>query len=295
MPRIYRKLGETATPNQWFRQSWIEHHPVINADTVLGLAKNESAPISSMSDTAWEQQPCNAFSNAAFFEVSIQACSSVVEDFGGSWNYRDELVAAAALMAFGSFAMHGNPASGKYHEVTGSAVGVSYPVNENETNLSMPYDTSMFDRVSMDVLFFVLFQATVRCMAEDPTDPSLKPVIGLFEDPELAPLGCDNMYCDAREITRMYQNALNADTDQWYIAHSLRNVVPGHQVEDIYSSNPCVLPSTKYIQLVQFAVCVLSYAGAIRRAMPSSRCPFLRCLSTSWLPLAWSCPPFVPL
>ena len=82
-PRIYRKLGDTARPDKWFRQAWIEYHPVLNSETVLGLGKNESAPMSSMSLEASQQQPCNAFSNAAFFEVSIQACNSPVQERRG--------------------------------------------------------------------------------------------------------------------------------------------------------------------------------------------------------------------
>ena len=40
------------------------------------LVSGATAPISSMSTEAWEQQPCNAFSNAAFFEISLQACKT---------------------------------------------------------------------------------------------------------------------------------------------------------------------------------------------------------------------------
>ena len=43
----------------------------------------------------------------------------------------------------------------------------------------------------MDVLFFLFFQATVRCLAVDPTDTEgLRPVLGLLNKPILAPLGC---------------------------------------------------------------------------------------------------------
>eukprot|EP00438_Fugacium_kawagutii_P022155 Skav235753 [mRNA] locus=scaffold803:121273:121854:+ [translate_table: standard] len=63
-------------PNLWWRQSWFEHNPVKNSDTVLGSSPGLTAPISNMSMEAWEQQPCNAFSNAAFFEISIQACKT---------------------------------------------------------------------------------------------------------------------------------------------------------------------------------------------------------------------------
>ena len=140
--RIFKQLGDTARPNQWWKQSWFEHNPVKNSDTVLGsapgatelsdakpevewgfvwlretewetylhltllekhffhlefgitirvpmtlpslaarwhpvhLVSGATAPISSMSTEAWEQQPCNAFSNAAFFEISLQACKT---------------------------------------------------------------------------------------------------------------------------------------------------------------------------------------------------------------------------
>ena len=43
----------------------------------------------------------------------------------------------------------------------------------------------------MDVLFFLFFQATVRCLAVDPTDTEgLRPVLGLLQKPILEPLGC---------------------------------------------------------------------------------------------------------
>ena len=74
--RIYKQLGDTARPDQWWKQGWFEHNPVQNNATVLGISPSASSPISSMSDEAWEQQPCNAFSNAAFFEISIQACKT---------------------------------------------------------------------------------------------------------------------------------------------------------------------------------------------------------------------------
>ena len=42
----------------------------------------------------------------------------------------------------------------------------------------------------MDVLFFVFFQAIVRAVARDPTDSeALKPVLGLMNHTDLAPLG----------------------------------------------------------------------------------------------------------
>ena len=48
-----------------------------------------------------------------------------------------------------------------------------------------------FSEVSMDVLFFVFFQATVRALAADPTDTAaLKPVLGLRAGDDLEHLGC---------------------------------------------------------------------------------------------------------
>ena len=167
-------------------------------------------------------------------------------------------------MAFGSFAMHGNPGEGKYHELTGSIDSAQFPVPENQTHLYMPYDTAMFDRVSMDVLFFVLFQATVRCMAEDPTDPGLTAVLGLLEDPDLAPLNCNNMYCDSREITHTYQKALLADTDQWYLAHDLRKAVPWHELQQNSTHPKCVQRNLLGLS------CPMP--GVVRRDMPGSRC-----------------------
>ena len=202
-----------------------------NSATVLGLAKNATAPMSSMSEEAWEQQPCNAFSNAAFFEVSLAACAAEDEgklvDYSGTWSWRDEIIAAGALMAFGSFAMHGNPGSGQYHNpmvVTDS--------DANETD--MGYDTAMFDRISMDVLFFCFYHSIVRAMSLDPTDEvSLKPILGLIKDPQLEPLGCDMMYCDSRLTIRKYQKALTGPTENWHLIHDMRNEVPDYKTASV--------------------------------------------------------------
>eukprot|EP00439_Symbiodinium_sp_Y106_P065417 s799_g10.t1 len=42
---IYRQLGETAGPHIWRRQGWIEHDPIANNKTVLGLSATLSAPM----------------------------------------------------------------------------------------------------------------------------------------------------------------------------------------------------------------------------------------------------------
>eukprot|EP00435_Cladocopium_sp_Y103_P036836 s1384_g9.t1 len=227
---IYKQLGDTARPDQWWRQSWFEHNPVKNNDTVLGSAPVATAPISSMSTEAWEQQPCNAFSNAAFFEISLQACKTASTqnfgDFGGTWPWKNEIIAAGALMAYGSFAMHGNPASGKYHEASGSTT--------SNASRDMAYDTAMMDRVSMDVLFFVFFQAIVRAVARDPTDSeALKPVLGLLKHDDLAPLGCGNMYCDARDSIHLYQKILTGPTSDWHLINDMRHGIPNYELASV--------------------------------------------------------------
>lgn len=214
----------------WWKQGWIEYSPVKNSATVLGLAKEATAPMSSMSEEAWEQQPCNAFSNAAFFEVSLAACQAEDEgnfvDYSGTWSWRDEVIAAGALMAYGSFAMHGNPSSGQYHEGIIS--------DDPNASTDMGYDTAMFDRVSMDVLFFVFYHSIVRAMAIDPTDEaSLKPILGLIKNEQLAPLGCDNMYCDSRLIVREYQRILTGPTENWHVIHDMRNMVPDYKTASV--------------------------------------------------------------
>ncbi|CAK9022626.1 unnamed protein product [Durusdinium trenchii] len=227
---IYQQFGDTARPTMWWKQGWIEYSPVKNSATVLGLAKEATAPMSSMSEEAWEQQPCNAFSNAAFFEVSLAACQAEDEgnfvDYSGTWSWRDEVIAAGALMAYGSFAMHGNPSSGQYHEGIIS--------DDPNASTDMGYDTAMFDRVSMDVLFFVFYHSIVRAMAIDPTDEaSLKPILGLIKNEQLAPLGCDNMYCDSRLIVREYQRILTGPTENWHVIHDMRNMVPDYKTASV--------------------------------------------------------------
>lgn len=230
MTLIFKQLGDTAQPNHWWKQSWFEHNPVKNSDTVLGSAPGATAPISSMSTEAWEQQPCNAFSNAAFFEISLQACKTASTqhfgDFSGTWPWKNEIIAAGALMAYGSFAMHGNPSSGNWHEASGS-------IHKNVSR-DLPYDTSMMDRVSMDVLFFVFFQAIVRAVARDPTDTeALKPVLGLLKSDDLAPLGCDNMYCDARDSIHLYQKTLAGPTSEWYKIDDMRYGIPNYELSSV--------------------------------------------------------------
>ena len=217
----------------WWKQLWIEHQPVRNSDSVLGLDKNATAPYSSMSDEAWQQQPCNAFSNAAFFEISLVACAAEDEgklvDYSGTWSWRDEIIAAGALMAYGSFAMHGNPSSGEYHEPIFTA---DWNATENATQ--MAYDTAMFDRVSMDVLFFVFYHSIVRAMSVDPTDEvSLKPILGFMKKPELEPLGCDMMYCDSRLTVRKYQQILTGPTENWHLIHDMRDEVPDFKTASV--------------------------------------------------------------
>ena len=200
----------------WWRQAWIEHNPLRNSETILGLNKSISAPMSAMSPNAWQQQPCNAFSNAAFFEVALHACRTSLSDYKKTWAWKDEIITAAALMAFGSFAMHGNPSSGMYHEATGST--------DPDASSQMAYDTAMFDRVSMDVIFFTLFQSIVRAWASDPRDAvALKPILGLVQDPSLAPLGCDMMYCDSRLMVRQFQRVLTGPTSNWKQIHDFRS------------------------------------------------------------------------
>lgn len=218
---IYRQLGETAGPHIWRRQGWIEHDPIANNKTVLGLSATLSAPMSSIGAQSSLQQPCNALSNAAFFEVSLTACEMTLSDFGGSWPWRDEIIAAGALMAFGSFAMHGNPV---------------YTTNADDP-LNNVYDTGMMDRVSMDVLFFGFHQAAVRFMAVDPNDPNLGVILGVLQgspdDPETRGLcqltpGCT--YGDAREAIRLYEQVLAGPPSGWGVVNDMRYSVPEYRI-----------------------------------------------------------------
>ncbi|CAJ1434824.1 unnamed protein product, partial [Effrenium voratum] len=220
---IYKKLGASTAPSMWWKQGWIEREPVQNFDSVLGTAFAAAAPMSSMGTAAWLQQPCNALSNAAFFEVSLMACNAAsVDDYGGSFPWRSEIIAAGALMAFGSFAMHGNPSGGAYHEYSGST--------EVDSSRDMAYDTAMFDRYSMDVLFFVFFQANVRAMAADPQDANLKRIIGLVKDDRLCALNDDCTYGDSRAAIHIYQQILGGPVDQWKDVIPLRDTVPEYKV-----------------------------------------------------------------
>ena len=69
--------------------------------------------------------------------------------------------------------------------------GESLPPGEFSDVGMAIFGGNFLGEVSMDVLFFLFFQATVRCLAVDPTDTEgLRPVLGLLQKPILEPLGC---------------------------------------------------------------------------------------------------------
>eukprot|EP00913_Durusdinium_trenchii_P001282 g1181.t1 len=62
---------------------------------------------------------------------------------------------------------------------------------------------------------------------------SLKPILGLIKNEQLAPLGCDNMYCDSRLIVREYQRILTGPTENWHVIHDMRNMVPDYKTASV--------------------------------------------------------------
>ncbi|CAK9022363.1 unnamed protein product [Durusdinium trenchii] len=80
----------------------------------------------------------------------------------------------------------------------------------------MPFNTRAMDNYAMDVLFFLLFQATVKTLAVDPQDPNLAPVLGLITHESLCAVYSDCRYPDSRTLVQGYQEILMGDPKHWH-------------------------------------------------------------------------------
>jgi hypothetical protein len=131
------------------------------------------------------QQPCNSLSNAAFYEIALDLCSSKASGSIGSWDFHSEFIMAAFGMCIGSFAFHSQPT----------------------------WITHKFDSLAMDQVFYVLHQANVRAMLPDsisdftPYLPVLQ-LNGLCGDS-----GC--FHEDARDAVRTFMDMFAAPVSEW--------------------------------------------------------------------------------
>ena len=193
---MFQKLGQSVDPNNWIRRQWLELNPTLAADTVLRTASYRTAPMSSYPDASLIQQPCNALSNYAYYEIALIACNNAVSDFGGTWPWRSEAIAAPVMLAFASFSMHSNP-------------------------IRNPFDTNVFDPLAIRVLAFQLFQGYVRSLAVDLNEPGVAVVLGITPD---EPFG------DARDLVRQLHSIWSGPAAQWASAQALIESVPDFEI-----------------------------------------------------------------
>ena len=195
----YQKLGEAIEgPGDWnLFQQWMERSPTPITDTVLRTATHRTAPMSSLPDHFFLQQPCNSFSNYAYYEISLEACSNDFNDFDATWPWKSEVIAGGALLAFGSFAMHSNPIE------------------------SAALNTGFFDVFAIQVLFFLLYQGYVRTLAVNASEPAIGIILGVFPD---QPFG------DARDVMRQLQSIVGGPASGWVSATALEEASPTYQL-----------------------------------------------------------------
>lgn len=200
----FQQLGATINVDQWVLQGWLERRPIPTTASILVQSPQISAPMSSFaaqSFATYLQQPCSAVSNAAFFELSLQVCSNGVPAIGG-WAWRDELSAAGALMAFGSFAMHSSP--------------IGHTAKPSTAVRWASYDTSQMDKLSMDVLFYLTHQALTRTLSASP---------GLIGNV----LNFGTYQADARTAVQQYTQLTTQDPSTWYAQmQKLQSQVPDY-------------------------------------------------------------------
>lgn len=113
--RAYRQLGQSMRRAWWKENGYLENNAMRVSRTILGLqnrrGKRLSAPMSSMPPNSWLKEPCNSVSNAAYYEASLDACRIPANRMPSNFHWKDEMAAAMAALAFGSF---GRPAAPKH-------------------------------------------------------------------------------------------------------------------------------------------------------------------------------------
>eukprot|EP00930_Biecheleria_cincta_P001951 TRINITY_DN103022_c0_g1_i1.p1 TRINITY_DN103022_c0_g1~~TRINITY_DN103022_c0_g1_i1.p1 ORF type:complete len:802 (-),score=154.15 TRINITY_DN103022_c0_g1_i1:195-2600(-) len=190
----YGQLGQNVNLQQLDRQGWLEYNPVSSTNSVLAFDAVATAPMSSFSNSL--QQPCNALSNAAFYEVSLDVCNTSSFAAPGGWSWKDEIIAAGAGMAFGSFAMHAAPTSDS---------NLVMPANQS---VWASYSTGGFDTAAMNVLFYVLFQAQVRSFLASSDVAAVEPIL------KFASTGA-NYAGDAAAVSQRYVETMASATAEW--------------------------------------------------------------------------------
>lgn len=193
--RSYTNFASVAAKDFWIRQEYLEFNPVKVGDTVI--AEGFASTMNSFKNASHElylQQPCSAFSNAAFYQIALTACSSEgIPDING-WAWETESKAAANLLAFGSFAMHGNP-----------YIGASPPAGYRGP--WSPISTVFLDVIGMKAYFYMCHQAAVRrLVSASNSEESITPLLQL---------GVSNFVKDSRVSVRDLTRILTQNPSTW--------------------------------------------------------------------------------
>ncbi|CAK0885551.1 unnamed protein product [Prorocentrum cordatum] len=212
----YSHFARVVDPRMWeggVGSEYQEDNPVNTSNTVIG-----SAAASTMSSFARDtpglalKQPCNALSNAAFYQLALTVCSQPLPSIGG-WPWDIEARAAANLLAFGSFAFHGNPFGGD-----DPPAGYDGPWS--------PISTQFLDVIGMQAYFYLLHQATVHSIVSPSTPADDKTA--------LLKIGMDGYLEDARVAVQDLTRIFTQDPDTWKAeAEPLSQKMPEYMVSAV--------------------------------------------------------------
>jgi len=199
----YIQFATGASKEQWnMKAEYTENNPTNAKDTVVG--SNSASLMSSFKKEGtdlWFQQPCNAFSNAAFLQLALSACSGGMKAING-WTWEVELKAASNLLAFGSFAMHSTPVS--------------------DWN---PVSTQFLDVIGMQAYFYLLHQATVHQIVSSTAAAADKTI--------LLKLGQEGHLADARTAIHDLTRIFTQDPSTWRTAEPIGQVLPAYMASAV--------------------------------------------------------------
>lgn len=212
----YIHLARVVDPRMWesgVGSEYQEDNPVNTSETIIGSAA--AVVMSSFARDAPGlslKQPCNALSNAAFYQLALTVCSEPLPSIGG-WTWDIEARAAANLLAFGSFAFHGNPFGG-----ADPPAGYDGPWS--------PISTHFLDVIGMQVYFYLLHQATVHSIVSPSTPTEDK--VGLLK------IGVDGYLEDARVAVQNLTRVFTQGPETWKAeAEPLAQQMPTYTVSAV--------------------------------------------------------------
>eukprot|EP00441_Pelagodinium_beii_P014581 CAMPEP_0197660230 /NCGR_PEP_ID=MMETSP1338-20131121/50723_1 /TAXON_ID=43686 ORGANISM="Pelagodinium beii, Strain RCC1491" /NCGR_SAMPLE_ID=MMETSP1338 /ASSEMBLY_ACC=CAM_ASM_000754 /LENGTH=812 /DNA_ID=CAMNT_0043237547 /DNA_START=19 /DNA_END=2454 /DNA_ORIENTATION=- len=198
-----KELAKNMTKDQWDLWpggGYIELGEMKVNDSVVMESGVETGPFRHFANPSRDlhfQEPCNAVSNAIYYRMATAVCQ-----LGGKhppgYDWNDALRATAAGLAFGSFAMHGNP----YKKSTPPS-GYVGPWAE--------VDTHMLDIVPGWVLNYLVYQGAIHSLInKDTADPA--------DFQALLTMGGDAYYADARQAAQELALGLSGDMTKWNAA-----------------------------------------------------------------------------